>query len=369
MHMTARKSLSTLALWTALAMPAALLPLPAAQAQVAVDLGISVGIAPPPLPLYDQPPLPAPGYIWTPGYWAYGDGGYYWVPGAWVLPPLVGMLWTPGYWGYYDGFYRWHPGYWGRRVGFYGGVDYGYGYGGIGFVGGRWSNGVFAYNRAVVNFGRTRVTHVYDDTVVVRRQTIVNRSRISYNGGAHGIQRRPPAQEARMIGRRLPPTASQDAMRRTAGRDRGQARFNPGRPSAPAAAGRAAYGNRGPMDEGARPTGAPGRGPGQRYQPSMGQRQASPGRPARMEQMPGAPRGAGPQGQPQRAHGNPARGPDRADFERPMRMQGMPGRGRAEGPGRQPPRAYGNPGSRSRPQAAPAARGHRSGRNDGQRRG
>ena len=48
-----------------------------AQAQI-----ISITIAPPELPVYEQPPLPAPGYIWTPGYWAYGPDGYYWVPGT-----------------------------------------------------------------------------------------------------------------------------------------------------------------------------------------------------------------------------------------------------------------------------------------------
>src|SRR5574337_710202 len=152
--MSARQPITTLVLCAALTMPLALLPLPAAQAQVSIGVGISVGFAPPPLPVYMQPALPAPGYIWTPGYWAYDGDGYYWVPGAWVLPPAIGMLWTPGYWAYYDNFYRWHPGYWGPRVGFYGGVNYGYGYGGIGFVGGRWDNGRFAYNRAVVNFGR-----------------------------------------------------------------------------------------------------------------------------------------------------------------------------------------------------------------------
>ena len=38
---------------------------------------ISVGIAPPVLPVYVQPACPGDGYIWTPGYWAYGDDGYY----------------------------------------------------------------------------------------------------------------------------------------------------------------------------------------------------------------------------------------------------------------------------------------------------
>ena len=71
---------------------------PASSAQIAV--GISVHVGPPALPVYAQPPCPGDGYLWTPGYWAYGPVGYYWVPGVWVAPPRVGVLWTPGYWGF-----------------------------------------------------------------------------------------------------------------------------------------------------------------------------------------------------------------------------------------------------------------------------
>ena len=59
-------------------------------------------------------------------------------PGVWVRPPQVGLLWTPGYWGWGGGAYLFHAGYWGPHVGFYGGVNYGFGYGGVGFGGGRW---------------------------------------------------------------------------------------------------------------------------------------------------------------------------------------------------------------------------------------
>lgn len=93
-----------------------------------VAVGVSVRIGPPALPVYAQPICPGPGYVWTPGYWAWDDGdGYYWVPGTWVVAP-VGMLWTPGYWGWGGGVYLWHPGYWGPHVGFYGGINYGFGY-------------------------------------------------------------------------------------------------------------------------------------------------------------------------------------------------------------------------------------------------
>src|ERR1700733_12235554 len=114
-----------------------------ASAQIGV--GISIHVGPPALPVYEQPLCPGDGYIWTPGYWAYGPAGYYWVPGVWVMPPSVGVLWTPGYWGFAGGLYGWHAGYWGPHVGYYGGINYGFGYAGVGFVGRYWSGGDFSY--------------------------------------------------------------------------------------------------------------------------------------------------------------------------------------------------------------------------------
>src|ERR1700680_1861959 len=95
------------------------LPAPA-SAQVV----ISVGFAPPALPVYEQPPIPGPGYLWTPGYWAWDPdvNDYYWVPGTWVEAPQPGFLWTPGYWGWGGSAFIWNVGYWGPEVGFYGGV-------------------------------------------------------------------------------------------------------------------------------------------------------------------------------------------------------------------------------------------------------
>ena len=122
------------------------------------QVGVSVNIAPPELPVYDQPPIPGDGYIWTPGYWAWGDDiqDYYWVPGTWVPAPQPEYLWTPGYWGANGVAFFWHAGYWGPHVGFYGGVNYGYGYGGQGYEGGYWQGGHLYYNRAVNNVGNTQ---------------------------------------------------------------------------------------------------------------------------------------------------------------------------------------------------------------------
>ena len=146
------------------------------------QIGISMQIEPPVLPVYVQPPIPAEGYLWTPGYWAYQDTAYSWVPGAWVEPPSVGMLWTPPYWGWGGGGYLVHAGYWGAQVGYYGGVNYGFGYGGNGYEGGHWDGGHFAYNSRVNNFGGVHIANVYD-----RNVTAVNTSHISFVGGAHGL--------------------------------------------------------------------------------------------------------------------------------------------------------------------------------------
>lgn len=168
-----------------------MLALPAASpAQISV--GVSVHIGPPALPVYVQPVCPGAGYIWTPGYWAYGPDGYYWVPGTWVIAPAVGLLWTPGYWGWGGGLYVWHAGYWGPHVGFYGGINYGFGYGGVGFVGGRWNHGVFAYNTAVTHVDTTVIHNTYVNKTVINNVTV---NHVSYNGGTGGTTARPNAEE------------------------------------------------------------------------------------------------------------------------------------------------------------------------------
>ena len=147
--------------------------------------------APPPLPDYEQPPCPEDGYLWTPGYWAWGGGGYYWVPGTWVQPPRVGravdarllglrgrrlrvpcrLLGTP------------------RRLLRRGQLRLRLC--GHGFAGGAWVGGAFSYNRAVTNMNVTVVHNTYNTTVI--NNVMVNK--VSYNGGAGGTSVAPTAQE------------------------------------------------------------------------------------------------------------------------------------------------------------------------------
>lgn len=184
------------------------------------QLAVSIRIGPPAIPVYTQPPCPVDGYLWTPGYWAYGPVGYYWVPGVWVAPPRVGLLWTPGYWGFAGGIYGWHAGYWGPHVGFYGGVNYGFGYGGVGFVGGLWSGGVFRYNTAVVNVNSTVVRNVYVNRTVINNTTVV--SRASFNGPG-GVLAQPSREEqVAMREQHIQPTSNQIAHEQAMSHDRNQ---------------------------------------------------------------------------------------------------------------------------------------------------
>src|SRR5271170_4365531 len=181
-------------------------PPPVYVAPAAVEVDLQANEAPPALPVYAQPPCPVEGYLWTPGYWSFAAGGYYWVPGTWVQPPRVGVLWTPGYWGFVGGVYAFHAGYWGPHIGFYGGVNYGFGYVGVGFAGGRWVGGSFAYNTAVNNVNVTVIHNTYNQTVV--NNVTVNK--VSYNGGTGGTTAAPTAQEKTYAAEpHVPPTAMQ----------------------------------------------------------------------------------------------------------------------------------------------------------------
>lgn len=190
-----------------LATPLVLSPIRDAQAQIGIDIGIGEAIvtAPPPLPVYEQPPMPADGTMWIPGSWSHDSNGYYWVPGTWVEPPSPGVYWTPGYWGLRDGLYVFSSGYWGPTVGYYGGINYGYGYDGSGYQGGEWHGREFSYNRSATNFGGVPVKNAYDRPIGGARPGL----RPSFNGhGGEATQPSPQEQAASRQGR-VPPTPQQ----------------------------------------------------------------------------------------------------------------------------------------------------------------
>ena len=213
---------------------AGFLALPAATSFAQVEF--SVGWAPPPLPVYEQPACPVAGYIWTPGYWGWDDYyyDYYWVPGVWVPPPRVGLLWTPGWWGWRGGAYMFNQGYWGPTVGFYGGVNYGFGYTGNGYWGGRWSGNTFQYNTAVTHVNKTVINNTYVNNSFTKN---VNANRTSFNGGNGGIKAEPNAEQraAMANARKEGPTSQQLERQQAASKDQNlRASANKGNPNADA---------------------------------------------------------------------------------------------------------------------------------------
>jgi hypothetical protein len=330
------------------AAPAAIFVVPA-QAQISVD--VRVDVAPPPLPYYEQPVIPADGYLWIPGYWAWDPVAvdYYWVPGTWVEPPERDLLWTPAYWGWNEGRYVFYPGYWGREVGFYGGIDYGYGYNGDGYYGGRWNNGAFFYNRSVNNVENVRITNVYNETVVVHNDS----TRVSFNGGNGGVAARPtPQQEAFGRERHLEATAVQRQQVETAGKDRSLfSKQNHGEPAIAATPRAGVFqgagvvrGSRTPVaarpDNEPLPNGAarPGAEPN-REAPRPEERPGSAEAPRTTEPRPGEINREAPKVEEQpREQSRPAQEPPKAEERRPVAEPPRAEPPRAEPPRAEPPR-------------------------------
>jgi hypothetical protein len=153
---------------------------------------------PPPLPEEDQPTLVQDGYLWTPGYWFWRDLGYVWIPGAWARPPHVGFLWTPAYWASAGTAYVFHPGHWGPTVGFYGGMNYGFGYFGSGYDGGHWVGDSFAYNSAVNHVDPAVAHHTYSAPVPHQglRGSPVDVSTTRVGGGTQAVSPHQAAAQA-----------------------------------------------------------------------------------------------------------------------------------------------------------------------------
>ena len=354
----------------ALTVPAAAIVAPeAAMADVSFGLSIRIGYPPPPMPVYEQPPLPGPDYIWVPGHWEWSDwiDDYFWVDGYWDQPPEQGLLWTPAWWGWDHGAYLYHGGYWGREVGWYGGIDFGFGYHGHGWEGGYWNGGHLAYNRAAVNV--TNVTNINVTNVYYRPVTVVNNNgpRVSYAGGQGGVRAEPtPAELRASQAPHIPPTQQQQQrVQQAAASPTSRATqlapaWHPpavhrvGEDGAPIP--RAVALTRGGATAGAppafqHPAATPGQPTGQPPRPGYGQPMGQGGQPGGQPPRPGY-------GQPMGQGGQPGGQPPRPGYGQPMGQGGQPG-GQpprpAPPPGYTPPhpQPMGQPGYGQAPHPAP----------------
>ena len=114
-------------------------------------------------------------------------------------------------------------------MGFYGGINYGFGYTGVGYEGGYWDHGAFRYNTAVNHVNVNIIRNTYDKPIP--HGATVNRA--SFNGGHGGVNAPPTgADEAAAHERHVQATGSQVQHQEEASKDRSHfASVNHGRPA------------------------------------------------------------------------------------------------------------------------------------------
>ena len=81
----------------------------------AAKVSFSVGLTPPAPVVETAPPPPAPGSVWTSGYWSWDGAKYVWVPGQYAVPPFPAAVWIGGRWVPHGARWVWTNGHWGRR--------------------------------------------------------------------------------------------------------------------------------------------------------------------------------------------------------------------------------------------------------------
>lgn len=84
----------------------------AASAAKAAAIDVYVTVPPPSAPTNAAAPA-RPGYVWTPGYYAFRGVDYVWVEGGYVAA-RPGYVWVADRWDGERGRYRFVPGRWAR---------------------------------------------------------------------------------------------------------------------------------------------------------------------------------------------------------------------------------------------------------------
>ncbi len=135
-------------------------------------------------------------------------------------------------------------------MGYYGGVNYGFGYGGIGLsaaCGAVVSSRIHCGDARRFRRGLGRQPSLFSDRTIIQRNTIINNSRVSYNGGPGGIRHdASPDERNAMRDQHMGATSIQEQHVTAARNDRSfYAKNNAGRPQNLASARPLGYNERG----------------------------------------------------------------------------------------------------------------------------
>ena len=105
-----------------------------------------------------------------------------------------------------------------RMSGYYGGINYGFGYNGLGYQGGRWDSGRFFYNTAVNNIGAA-TSPMFTPRPSSTTRPINN---TSFNGGPGGVVAKPTNEE--LLAAKEPRVKATPAANRSGARGRHEKR-------------------------------------------------------------------------------------------------------------------------------------------------
>jgi len=94
------------------ALAGGLLGLAALSAPASAAVAINLDIGPPPARV-EVVPAARPGWVWSPGYWAWNGHHHNWVGGHW-LRERRGYGWVPEHWDERGGRHYFVPGHWDR---------------------------------------------------------------------------------------------------------------------------------------------------------------------------------------------------------------------------------------------------------------
>lgn len=112
MSKTKSKLLAAVVVSGALALPAAVQPLPPAPPLPDEIRPRIVVVAPPALRVETVVARPAPGYVWARGYWDWDGDSWAWVPGRWAQAPVRSATWVPASYRRVSNGWQYVPGHW-----------------------------------------------------------------------------------------------------------------------------------------------------------------------------------------------------------------------------------------------------------------